>query len=264
MNVLNEVNQSIKGMKYHANTCMLILYSLSHIKSKEDFDNLLDTHIGWENGDIKTFVEFILRHPDIIYNIKSHIHNLSLNITYELHSRAMFKKNGTPEYLKKFLDEVDSPVKNVKISDYILWMNNINAILYTTENSETYIEMKTFHDYAVYNNILNFSALICPLGVYNHNEISYRYVFFKKDNYRLAFSTRKIYKGISLRVIGVSSTMSAVDKLLKNSSAIRGRYKLMKNKIINQDKIISNLFSHKSELSIIQGLNENNRKDESW
>ena len=67
-----------------------------------------------------------------------------------------------------------------------------------------------------------------------------------------------------MRVIGTASTMSAVDKLLKNSSAIRGRYKLMKNKIINQDKIISNLFSHKSELSITQGLNEDNRKDESW
>ena len=42
MNILNEVNQSIKGMKNHANTCMIILYSLFHIKSKEDFDNLLN------------------------------------------------------------------------------------------------------------------------------------------------------------------------------------------------------------------------------
>ena len=54
--------------------------------------------------------------------------------------------------------------------------------------------------------------------------------------------------------------MSAVDKLLKNSSTIRGRYRLIKHKIINQDKIINNLFSHKGELSIIQGLNEDNRK----
>ena len=74
--------------------------------------------------------------------------------------RAMFERNGTPEYLKKFLDEVDSPVKNVKISDYLLWMNNINAILYITENSEAYIEMKTFHKYAVYSNIWT------PLSIY--------------------------------------------------------------------------------------------------